>query len=188
MIARVNVERHFLRSKGARNDVGKHRGHLRDIHVPLVFDSRAYLVGQLAGDLGSVDALDVVVEALPLGDPGPRRVGQGDEALVNLARAALDGFGVVLEVQEVFAVGAAFVSESLLADSRDQSLEKPQCSPGSNLVAGGRKERGETYAGGHDDGAHHAGAQVAVLARWHEVVSHVGECPFPGVSNSLRVR
>lgn len=82
--------------------------------MTLVLDGGAYLVGQLAGDLGGVDALDVVIEALPLGDPGPRWVGQGDEALEDLARAALDGFRVVLEVQEVFAVGAAFVSETLL--------------------------------------------------------------------------
>ena len=87
--------------------------------MSLVLDSSAYLVWQLAGDLGGVDALDVIVEALPLGDPGPGRVGQGDETLEDLARAALDGFGVVLEVQEVLAV--ALVAHRLARPVRAHS-------------------------------------------------------------------
>lgn len=87
---------------------------LRDVRYPiLLLESRADLIGQLAGDLDGVDAADVAVETLPLGDPGARWVGERDDALEDLGRAALDLVLGAGEVQELFAVGAALVAEAL---------------------------------------------------------------------------
>lgn len=88
--------------------------HLRDVRYPiLLLESRADLIGQLAGDLDGVDAADVTIETLPLGDPGARRVGERDDALEDLGRAALDLVLGAGEVQKLFAVGAALVAEAL---------------------------------------------------------------------------
>jgi hypothetical protein len=88
--------------------------YLRDIcDSVLLLDGGAHLLGQLARDLCGVDALDVGVQALPLCDPALGRVGQGDEPFKDLRRARVDGVRVALEVEVLFAVGAAFVSEAL---------------------------------------------------------------------------
>jgi hypothetical protein len=81
----------------------------RNVSNPMFFlQRRPDLVRQLARDLDGVDAGAVLVQALPLRNPAPARVRERDEALEDLGRAALDSFGVVLEVEEVFAVRAAF--------------------------------------------------------------------------------
>ena len=86
----------------------------RDILYPiLILDNLPNLVGQLARDLDGVYPGDIAVEALPLGDPAPLGVGEGDDALEDLGGAGLDLVLGVCEVEEVVAVGAAFVAEAL---------------------------------------------------------------------------
>ena len=85
----------------------------RDVNVALFFNRSAHLVGQLARHLDGIDALDVIVQALPLGDPGLGGVGERDKALVDLAGAVVDGVRVAFQVEELFAVGAALLSETL---------------------------------------------------------------------------
>lgn len=92
----------------------RHYRDSRDIGYPvLVLDHGAHLVRQLARHLGRVHAGQVVVEALPLGDPGLARVGEGDDALEDLGRAGLDLVLGAGEVEELLAVGAAMVAEAL---------------------------------------------------------------------------
>jgi len=89
-------------------------GHVRYVLDPvLVLERLPDLVGQLARDLDGVHAADVAVEALPLCDPRAGRVGERDEALEDLRRAALDLVLRAGEVQELFAVGASLVAEAL---------------------------------------------------------------------------
>lgn len=86
----------------------------RDVLYPiLVLERRLYLVRQLTRNLDGVDAADVAVEALPLCDPGPGRVGEGDEAFKDLRGAALNLVLRAREVQKLLAVGAALVAEAL---------------------------------------------------------------------------
>lgn len=93
---------------------GKGKENSRDILYPiLVLDDLPDLVGQLARDLDGVYPGDVGVEALPLRDPAALRVREGDDALEDLGGAGLDLVLRVGEVQEVVAVGAAFVAEAL---------------------------------------------------------------------------
>ena len=77
-----------------------------------------------ASDLDRVDPSNVAIETLPLGHPRLRRVGQGDQAFVDLRRAFLDGLGVTSQAQEVLAVGASFTQEFLpqFDDSTRESL------------------------------------------------------------------
>lgn len=85
-------------------------------HVPdleILGQSGDDFFGKLAHNLGRVDAADVAVDALPLGDPGAARVGHGDEALEDGRRARLDGLLGALEVQVLFAVGAPFFLKAL---------------------------------------------------------------------------
>lgn len=79
----------------------------------LLLQRRPYLVRELPGDLDGVDAGPVLIQALPLGDPTLARIGKRDEALEDLRCAALDELVVVLEVEEVVAVRAAFRLEAL---------------------------------------------------------------------------
>lgn len=81
--------------------------------MALFFNRSAHFVGQLTRNLDGIDALDIVVQALPLGDPGLGGVGERNEALVDLAGAVVDSIWVAFQVEELFAVGAALLSETL---------------------------------------------------------------------------
>lgn len=91
------------------------QANLRDIRNSiLLLYRRPHVVRQLARHLGRVDAAHVAVQPLPLGHPRLARVGQRDEALKDLRCAAVDLIGRALQVQELFAVGAALVAEALV--------------------------------------------------------------------------
>lgn len=90
---------------------------LRDVGNPVLLLYRGpHVVRQLARDLGGVDTADVAIQALPLCHPRLAGVGERDEPFKDLRRAAVDLVGRALQVQELFAVGAAFVAEALLGD------------------------------------------------------------------------
>lgn len=92
---------------------GKGARYSRNVDVALFFNRSAHFVGQLARDLDGIDALDIVVQALPLGDPRLGGVGERNEALVDLAGTVVDGIWVAFQVEELFAVGTAFLSKTL---------------------------------------------------------------------------
>lgn len=119
----------------------------RDVLYPiLIFNHLPYVIWKLPRDLDCVEARDVAIKALPLGDPALAGVGEGDDALEDLGGAALNLVLGAGEVEEFFAVGAAFVAESAVC---------------------------------HDDGANHAGAEIALLAWRNEVVlRHGGELRY----------
>lgn len=95
-------------------DRTKEWGDLRDILYPvLIFNHLPYVIRKLTRDFDGVEPRDVAIEALPLGDPALAGVGEGDDALEDLGGAALDLVLGAGEVEEFFAVGAAFVAESL---------------------------------------------------------------------------
>ena len=145
----------------------------------LVLKDLPDLVGELAGDLDGVQAGNVAVEALPLGDPAVVGVREGDDALEDLRRAGLDLVLRVREVEEVVAVGAPFRSEALFrglkspfVSTRASTWGLRDCEKGGGeagwrwegMGGEGTKGRGRrTYAVGLDDGADHAGAEVALL-------------------------
>ena len=76
------------------------------------------LIRQNARHLRRIRARHIAVEALPLGDPGARGLGQGDHAFVDLGCAFADGFAVATEAEEVVAVRAAGLDEVLGGVSR----------------------------------------------------------------------
>lgn len=87
----------------------------RDVVYPiLLLDRGAHVVRQLARDLDGVDALDVAIEALPLGHPRLARAAERDQALEHLRGAAVDLVRRSGEVQELLTVGAALVTEALM--------------------------------------------------------------------------
>lgn len=87
----------------------------RDILYPiLLLESGPDLVRQLPGHLDGVHAGRIPVQALPLCDPRLVGVGERDDALEDLRRAALDLVLRAGEPKELFAVGAALVAEALL--------------------------------------------------------------------------
>lgn len=140
---------------------GKAKNSRDIVYAVLILDNLPDLVGQLAGHLDGVQAGHVAVEALPLCDPAAVGVRQGDDALEDLGRAGLDLVLGAGEVEEVVAVGAPFVAEAL----RSLALVARGgmgCLDGEERWDGRRG--GEEYAGGLDDGADHAGAEVALLA------------------------
>lgn len=99
--------------------------HSRDVaNVGLLQQVCNNVVRQRAHDLGRVGAWLVLVDTLPLGDPGAAWVGHGNEALENGRRARLDRFLVASEVQVVFAVGTAFALESLPESATVSTSEK----------------------------------------------------------------
>lgn len=88
--------------------------HVRDIlYSILLLEGRPYLVRQLSRYLDRIHARDVTIQPLPLCDPRPRRVRQGDDALKDLRCAAFDLVLRAGEVEEFFAVRASFVTETL---------------------------------------------------------------------------
>lgn len=112
---------------------------LRDILNPiLLLQHGADLVWQLAEDLVGVGAADVAVEAVVFGYPGLGRVGDGDEALEDGRGAGLDLLAGALEVEELFAVGAAFVSETLMGHdyAADHAGAKVALLAGGDVVFG----------------------------------------------------
>ncbi len=87
---------------------------LRDVRQPiLLLDGRPDIVRQLPRHLGRVDAAHVLVQALPLGHPRLGRVGERDEPLEDLGRAAVDLVRRALEVEKLLAVWAALVAKAL---------------------------------------------------------------------------
>ena len=88
--------------------------HLRDVlYSVFVLESRPNIVGKLTRHLDGVHAWNVAVETLVLCYPRARRVGEGDDTLKDLRGAAFDLVLGASEVEELVAVGAAFVAESL---------------------------------------------------------------------------
>lgn len=110
------------RKKGKKNQhlgtqsnsvvVANQKKDLRDIGVTIFFEHRPDVVGESTGDLEGVDAVDVGVDALPLGDPGLLVLAHGDDALKDLRGARVDSFRAVLEAEEG-AVGASVELETL---------------------------------------------------------------------------
>lgn len=97
---------------------------LRDVVYPiLVLESVPNLVRQLPRHLDRIDALDITIQALPFCHPRLRRVGQRDETLEDLGRAALDLVWGTSKVEELFAIGAALVAKAL--DDQEESAVVP---------------------------------------------------------------
>ena len=87
---------------------------LRDILDAILFFYRgSHIIWQLARYFGRVHAPNVAVEPLPLRDPRLAGIGEGDETLKDLRRAAVDLVWRTLEMEEFLAVGTAFLPESL---------------------------------------------------------------------------
>lgn len=131
--------------------------HLRDVlYSVFVLESRPHVVRKLTRHLDGVHARNVAVESLVLCYPRARRVGEGDDTLKDLRGAAFDLVLGASEVEELVAVRAAFVAES---------LENKASALWNGMDDGWR----ETHVVGHDDGADHTRAQVALLAGGDEI-------------------
>lgn len=89
---------------------------------------------QGAHDLGGIGALDVFVDALPLGHPGAGWVGHGDEALVDGRGTEFYVVLVAGDVKVLLAVGAAVALELLVGLDPESAMESGQA-----LACGGRE-------------------------------------------------
>jgi hypothetical protein len=84
--------------------------------MAIFYQTVADILGDGTGYLGGVDAGYVCIDALPLCDPGLLGVRDGDEALEDGRRAAVECVGIATNLEEG-AVRAALASKSLLIES-----------------------------------------------------------------------
>jgi hypothetical protein len=94
------------------------------LHTVFLLQRSPDFIWELPRYLCGIDTGNVAVETLPLGDPRFGRVGQGDEALEDLGGAALDLVRRAREVEELFAVGASFVTETLCCETKRRVSRK----------------------------------------------------------------
>jgi hypothetical protein len=140
----------------------------RDVSNPCLILHGIYdLLGQDARDLRRIDTPHVAVQTLPLCDPGFGRVGQCDEALEDLRRAVGNSVGAALEAEELLTVWASFLEEAL----GEMSVEIPTRAEDEGMGELAPR-RQKTYLLRLNDGADHAGTQIALLARSDEVGRH----------------
>jgi hypothetical protein len=82
-------------------------------YPPLILNSSDDLIRKLARNLGCIHAPHIAIQPLPLRNPGFRGVGQRNKALEDLRCAVDDGVHRAPEMEELFAVRAPFLEESL---------------------------------------------------------------------------